>query len=345
MSAGIPAGAMRFNSDSQKLEYWNGSAWFQVHTATPNLATAGDPTPGARGLFMGGYAPSPNGYLDEILYINIASTGNSISFGELIVADRVHITAGTSDKTRAIAAGGYKLPGTNSIDMEFVTIASTGDAVDFGANLTVAKSGMAGASNGTRGIFAGGYTPTIVDVIEYITIQSTGVAAQDFGDLTLARKNPASMCSSTRGVFWGGRTPTAVNVIDFITMSTLGDAQDFGDLTEPKGLGTQGITSNPVRGIMMGGYNGSAFLNSIEYITITSTGNALDFGDLLTIGGSAAGVASPTRSVMMGGQTPGYINTIQYVQIMTTGNSVDFGDLNTIPSAHAAGASNAHGGL
>ena len=38
----IPAGAMRFNSDSQKLEYWNGSAWFQVHTATPNLASSGD---------------------------------------------------------------------------------------------------------------------------------------------------------------------------------------------------------------------------------------------------------------------------------------------------------------
>ena len=30
----IPLGAMRFNSDSQKLEYWNGSAWLQVHTLT-----------------------------------------------------------------------------------------------------------------------------------------------------------------------------------------------------------------------------------------------------------------------------------------------------------------------
>ena len=50
----IPAGAMRFNSDSQKLEYWNGSAWFQVHTFSPNLASAGDPTPGARGLTCGG---------------------------------------------------------------------------------------------------------------------------------------------------------------------------------------------------------------------------------------------------------------------------------------------------
>ena len=48
----IPAGAMRFNSDSQKLEYWNGSAWFQVHTATPDLASAGDVSVGARGVCL-----------------------------------------------------------------------------------------------------------------------------------------------------------------------------------------------------------------------------------------------------------------------------------------------------
>ena len=40
----IPLGAMRFNSDSQKLEYWNGGAWFQIHTFSPNLDG------GARGL-------------------------------------------------------------------------------------------------------------------------------------------------------------------------------------------------------------------------------------------------------------------------------------------------------
>ena len=33
----IPLGAIRFNSDSQKLEYWNGSAWMQIQTFTPNL--------------------------------------------------------------------------------------------------------------------------------------------------------------------------------------------------------------------------------------------------------------------------------------------------------------------
>ena len=31
----IPLGAMRFNSDSQKLEYWNGDIWMQVHTLNP----------------------------------------------------------------------------------------------------------------------------------------------------------------------------------------------------------------------------------------------------------------------------------------------------------------------
>ena len=92
MSAEIPAGAMRFNSDSQKLEYWNGSAWFQVHTATPNLANVGgpltvapnasDPTPGARGVFAGGLTP---GAKNEIDYINISSTGNAIDFGNLSV--------------------------------------------------------------------------------------------------------------------------------------------------------------------------------------------------------------------------------------------------------------------
>ena len=82
----IPAGAMRFNSDSQKLEYWNGSAWFQVHTATPNLASAGDVSVGARGVLAGGLNPSGGGYQDVIDYGNIASTGNAIDFGNLTLS-------------------------------------------------------------------------------------------------------------------------------------------------------------------------------------------------------------------------------------------------------------------
>ena len=77
----IPAGAMRFNSDSQKLEYWNGSAWFQVHTATPDLASAGDPTPGARGIWGGG-SQDHQPVVNTVEYVNISSTGDAVNFGD-----------------------------------------------------------------------------------------------------------------------------------------------------------------------------------------------------------------------------------------------------------------------
>ena len=73
----IPLGAIRFNSDSQKLEYWNGSAWFQIHTFTPNLGTSSDTGAGARGLIFGG---------DSVLkidYFNISSFGNAQEFGDI----------------------------------------------------------------------------------------------------------------------------------------------------------------------------------------------------------------------------------------------------------------------
>ena len=66
---------------------------------------------------------------------------------------------------------------TDKID--FVTIASTGDAIDF-ANLSEARNGMGGCSNQTRGFFCGGYRhlQNAQDVIDYITIASSGVCTR-----------------------------------------------------------------------------------------------------------------------------------------------------------------------
>ena len=60
----IPLGAMRFNSDSQKLEYWMGSAWMQIQTFSPNLDG------GARGVMGGG---SGGGNVNVIDYFTISS--------------------------------------------------------------------------------------------------------------------------------------------------------------------------------------------------------------------------------------------------------------------------------
>ncbi len=100
--SGIPAGAMRFNSDSQKLEYWNGSAWFQVHTATPNLASSGDHTPGARGVISEAHRSGSSGF---ITYINISSTGNAQDFGAL--NDPRSNAAAVGSQTRGVFGAGY----------------------------------------------------------------------------------------------------------------------------------------------------------------------------------------------------------------------------------------------
>ena len=346
-----PAGSIRFNTDSKKLEVYilgpvgvttlpNG-IWMEVDSWSPQLQTGG-----TRGLLMGGYNPS-NTYLDEILYINADTTGNSQNFGELTVSDRNHQAGAVSDRTRAVNAGGYKHPGTFTADMEFVTIATEGNAVDFGGNLTQARGGQGEASNGTRGVFGGGYFagPTQTDTIDYITIQSSGDAV-DFGNLTTATQNLGSMCSSTRGLFSGGRQhPNFYATIYAVTTSTLGNAIDFGDLTASRAMSSLGITSNSIRGLTMGGYNGSAYVNTIDYVTIATLGNATDFGDLSAGRGNIGGVATPTRCVAMGGAQPGYVVTIEYVQIMSTGDAFDFGDLNTQATAYGSGVSNGHGGL
>ena len=63
-----------------------------------------------------------------------------------------------------------------------VTTATSGDSADFG-DLTAGRDNFVGTSNGTRGCFSGGRTPSYINTIDYITIASTGNAA-DFADLT-----------------------------------------------------------------------------------------------------------------------------------------------------------------
>ena len=117
----IPLGAMRFNSDSQKLEYWMGSAWMQIKTFSPNLDG------GVRGFILGGYP----GYTDRIERIQIDTGGNGVDFGNLAYA--TSLKANVSDRTRLCTFGDYNSPDTTMVNsIEFITMASDGDTVDFG---------------------------------------------------------------------------------------------------------------------------------------------------------------------------------------------------------------------
>ena len=332
----VPAGALRFNSDSGKLEYYNGEVWWQIDNFSADNATGG-----ARGVFSGGYS---GGNLNTIDYITISSTGNAIDFGDLTAVRA--FAASCASSTRGLIAGGVDAPSTATNTISFITISSTGNAASFG-NLSQALSYGTALASSTRGIITLSPTPAYVNVIDYVTIASTG-NSQDFGDTTQARNELGSCASSTRGVFFGGLNPglsptTLLNIIDFITIPTQGNAADFGDLINLREQG--GSCSNSIRGLYAGKEN-PAVSNVIEYITIASNGNATDFGDLTQARNQLCGVASPTRAVWGGGTTGSVVNTIDYVTIMSTGNAVDFGDLTaTKRRLPSSGISNGHGGL
>jgi hypothetical protein len=237
-----------------------------------------------RGVFGGGFGGGSRIYTTQ--YITFSSLGNAATFGALLGGQEsnsgVSAIAALSSSTRGVFGGG-NLAGTRSNVMAYITIASTGDATDFG-DLTVSRIWLAGCSSPTRGVFGGGETAadTYSNVIDYITIASTGNAT-DFGDLANRVDSPAACSSSTRGLFAGGYNDTIsfTNVINYITIASTGNATDFGDLTVARRQVTG--CSSTVRGVFAAGQGsgaGSGYINVIDYVTIASTGNATDFGDL-----------------------------------------------------------------
>tara|TARA_A100001391_G_scaffold120850_1_gene82280 strand:+ start:51 stop:1106 length:1056 start_codon:yes stop_codon:yes gene_type:complete len=304
-----------------------------------------------KGLIAGGNGASDSN-MEEIDVINIASLGNSQSFGNLTEGRRD--AGAVSSSTRAVfAAGGYPSPTTT---MDYTIFSSGGGANDFG-EYAISLFQPAGASNNVRGIFAGGVkpSPTLGYVeIEFITIPTTG-NSDNFGSLSSDRWAAAGVTNGIRAIFGGGNglITSLTNLIEFVTISTLGDAQTFGNLsaTNRNLMGA----SNNTRGIFAGGRTSPSspysFVNTIEYITMSTSGNTTDFGDLTLIKVRGAGISSSVRAVFAGGEGDSpfpRLNTIDFVTISSTGNAADFGDLagaSDDTRSSAPGASDVHGGL
>ena len=243
--------------------------------------------------------------------------------------------AGTG--VRGVITTGYD-GSARSDAIEYITISTLGNGVDFG-NLTVARSGNRGGSSRTRAIFMGGMNPSSADVntIDFVTIASTGNATDFNSDLLHTQRDGVSCSNQTRALFAGGQGNNN-DVINAINIATTGiTANDFGDLLS--GLAGMAGCSNSVRGIFAGGTN--PISNVISYVTIPSYGNAQDFGDLLGTQEAISGASNSIRGVLAGGSTPSPSNSnlIQFISITTTGNAQDFGDLTAARQSTMATAS------
>jgi hypothetical protein len=192
-----------------------------------------------RGLSFGGLkspGSSNNLALDTINYINIASGGTDHDFGSSSLARRAG--KATASSTRAVYfIGGYQYGAAATNVIEYVTIQTTGNAIDFGDTSSVNELQGAAGANATRAVIAGFFggpstplpAPKNSAAIEFITIATTG-NTQSFGDLTDDRHGGGVMTNSTRGVITGMWPGAASDIIDYITLQTTGNAVDFGDL-------------------------------------------------------------------------------------------------------------------
>lgn len=230
---------------------------------------------GTRGCIALGLESST---VNTINYITVATTGNAADFGDLTQAR--YGSFGNHGLTRGLFGGGStgapSYTYLNTID--YITIATTGNAIDFG-DLTQSRASAGTASDATRALWAGGYLPSAVNTIDYVTVDTTGNAT-DFGDLTKTIDWGAGVSNGTYGVFKSNAAAAYEDDLDVVTIQTQANATVFGLLVKNRrqvgsnaGDGTYGLFAG-------GAITGGSIVNDIDVLTIATTGNATDFGNL-----------------------------------------------------------------
>ena len=134
----VKPGMVYYNRDFKTIEFWDGNFWKQVDNTTRR----------GRVVLGGGYGLSPsNTNSGTTDFLNISTLGNSQSFGNLVLSAK-YAQSGCSDGIRGLFQGGQSVT-----DIEYITIASEGDSIDFG-NLTSNGNHCGSLASSTRGILS-----------------------------------------------------------------------------------------------------------------------------------------------------------------------------------------------
>ena len=166
-------------------------------TLAAHVATGGSVASSTRGVYSVGFVSGS--FVNTIEFITIATTGNGQDFGDLNGGTiGYHFRGSTCDSTRGLFSGGYDPAGNVQNKIDFITIATTGNATDFG-DLTVARRSGAGTANSIHSIFAGGYLPGVNNTIDRVLIQTAGNAV-DFGDFAIKTHENSGSSDSHGGL-------------------------------------------------------------------------------------------------------------------------------------------------
>ena len=336
----VKPGMVYYNKDFKTIEFWDGNFWKQVDNTTRR----------GRCVWAGGYDKNgvPSSSTSSIDFINSHTLGNSRNFGDLTAAGQdAH---GSGNAERGLFQGRFS---GNTIN--YITIASEGDAIDFG-DMVQARYYTTSASSSTRAVTMGGLAPTTPasNVIEYVQIMTLGNAL-DFGDMSTGRLTDGTGFSNSIEAFCCGGYPANEESYEVIRIASTGNSiasDKVSSGTQWPGAGC----SNSTRGIWAGGAGAQpgAYTKEIRFITMASKGNTQFFGDLSNTsqGGGGAGSNATRGIISFGMSTDGNyndLNILEFVTFSTTGNAQDFGDLrggnNSVHTRHISPVSDSHGGL
>jgi len=334
----VKPGMVYYNKDFKTIEFWDGNFWKQVDNTTRS----------GRCVWAGGYDKNgvPSSNSSSIDFINSHTLGNSRNFGNLSAAGQdAH---GSGNAHRGLFQGHF-----NGNRIDYITIASEGDSIDFG-DMTDSRYYTASASSSTRSVTMGGHTPgSSTNSMEYVQIMTLGNAI-DFGDMSAARLTDGSAFSNGIEAFVCGGHPAANETYEVLRIASTGSSV-AGDKMSSGNQWPGAGCSNSTRGIWAGGANGSnVYTKEIRYITMASKGNTQFFGDLSNTsqGGGGAGSNATRGIISFGMSTDGNyndLNILEFVTFSSTGNSQDFGDLrggaNQVHTRHISPVSDSHGGL
>ena len=179
-----------------------------------------------RGVFAGGYlSPAMRNTMD---LITIASTGNAVDFGDLGAGRASQGQCAGASSTRGLWAGGQWASPFNGNTIEYITVATTGNAADFGDLFTGQQlNGYGGATTSIKMYCMGGATQDT----GVITIATLGNAVDFGGDMDMGGGYNGAAGSPTRGVCASSHPGASSNVIKYIDYATVSDGIEFGDLT------------------------------------------------------------------------------------------------------------------
>jgi len=183
-----------------------------------------------RGVKMGGTrSAGPQPYqaagTNVMDFVTMASQGDAIDFGDTYNANMYGFNGACNDRTRGVRFGGGSPAPFNTDVIDYITIQSQGNSVDFG-DMTSNTTYNCAASNSVRGLSAGDATNNDA-AIDAVTIATTGNAV-DFGDMATNVAARQACSSPLKMAIMGGGAPAYSSNCEFVNISTFGNGVDFG---------------------------------------------------------------------------------------------------------------------